>query len=273
MTPSGRLSFDRRTVLKAAGAGAALGVGVGTTAGEHSDQFETVRTQVVDPYLTDPQAATDDGFVIGGPYVPSMGWHFLNQENVNQAAVSGIDVTRPQVLVYVDERFTPESTNQLTFDSETGLRLGAVEYALPRGARGHTEENPPDVFDDEHGDLETSEENGWHVHPKAEHAFLTPDGEATDRSEEPKSYWTERLDTTNWLEIVPGGTPGNTQLSAGDQLKGHFGRASPFENRTVVSSSVHPDLLTLHVWLGIDNPDGVFAGHNSALEGCSKHEH
>jgi hypothetical protein len=42
-------------------------------------------------------------------------------------------------------------------------------------------------------------------------------------------------------------------------VAGHFGHGSPFEQRTVVSSSVHPDLLTLHVWLGTDNPDGVFA--------------
>lgn len=267
------LSFDRRTFLAAATAGAALGTVAGTVAGSHDDQFDTVRSQVLDPYLTDPQGAADDGFEIGGPYVPSMGWHFLNQENVTQATVTGLEVTQPQVLVYVDERFVPSSTNRLAFDSETGLRLGAVEYAIPRGAGGHTEDNPPDLFDDEHADLETSERAGWHVHPKAEHAFLTPDGETADRMVDPGAYWAQRLDTTNWLELVPGGLPGNPQLSEGDEVKGHFGHGSPFGNRTVVSSSVHPDLLTLHVWLGVDNPDGVFAGHNESIVCGDTHGH
>lgn len=257
--------FDRRTLLKAAGAGAVLGSMVGPATASHDDQFTTVENQVVDPYLTDPQTATDEGFAIGGPYVPSMGWHFLNQDNVNQATLTGIDITAPQVLVYVDERFVPDSMSHLDFDDQTGLRLGAVEYAIPLGARGHTEDNPPDLFDDEHADLETTEEEGWVVHPKAEHAFATADGTATARSADQNAYWDERLETTNWLELVPGGTPVKTQLSAGDEVKGHFGHGSPFQNRTVVSSSVHPDLLTLHVWLGVNNPDGVFSPHNGDL--------
>jgi hypothetical protein len=103
------------------------------------------------------------------------------------------------------------------------------------------------------------------VHPKAEHAFATPDGQATSRSESAAAYWAERLDTTNWLELVPGGLPGNPQLSEGDEVKGHFGQGSPFESRTVVSSAAHPELLTLHVWLSIENPDGVFAPPQSSV--------
>lgn len=75
----------------------------------------------------------------------------------------------------------------------------------------------------------------------------------------------EPLETTNWLVLVPGGVPGNPQLSEGDEVKGHFGNESPFENRTVVSLSTQPDLVTLHVWLGVANPEGVFAPHNAAL--------
>lgn len=269
MTP-----FDRRTFLKAAGAGAALAGAARTVGATHSRQFKRIRKEVVEPYLTDPQEATTDGFEIGGPYVPSMGWHFLNQDNVVSATTVGIDLAEPQVLVYADERFVPPSKNRLEFDDETGLRLGAVEYAIPKGTRGHTEDNPPDLFRDEHADLETSECEGWEVHPKAEHAFATPDGEATARSEDATAYWAERLDTTNWIELVPGGTPGNPQLSPGNEVKAHFGHGSPFKNRTVVSSAAHPDLLTLHVWLGIENPDGVFHPHNSGLtEGGGGHHH
>lgn len=265
--------FRRRTVLTAASAGIALGGLVRPGGATHHDQFDRVESQVIEPYLTDPNEAAKDGFEIGGPYVPSMGWHFLNPDNLNQAILQGIDITAPQVLVYVDERFVPDSYNRLDFDDDTGLRLGAVEYAIPRGAGGHTESNPPDLFDDEHSDMETSEADGWEIHAKAEHAFATPEGEATPRAEDPHAYWEERLDTTNWIELVPGGVPGNPQLREGDEVKGHFGHGSPFEGRTVVSSSVHPDLLTLHVWLGIENPHGVFAPHNPDISEHDTHDH
>lgn len=266
-------TFDRRTLLKAATAATALGTVVGTASASHEDQFDTVRDEVIKPYLTDPQQAAEDGFEIGGPYVPTMGWHFLNQDNVSEAAVFGIDITVPQVLVYVDERFVPSQMNRLEFDDDTGLRLGAAEYVVPRVPGLYTEDDPPDLFDDEHADLETSEEAGWVVHPEAEHAFATPDGHATSRTDDEATYWEERLDTTNWLELVPGGVPGNPQLSEGDEVKGHFGQGSPFENRTVVSSSAHPDLVTLHVWLGVDNPEGVFAPHNQELGDGNGHDH
>lgn len=269
-------NFNRRTFLKAAGVGVALSAAAGEAAGDHENQLEPVQMEVVDEYLTDPEAATRDGFEIGGPYVPDMGWHFLNQENVTNATVFGIDITAPQVLVYVDERYVAPEFNGLEFDDETGLRLGAVEYAIPRGTRGHTEENPPDLFDDEeYEDLETTEEEGWHVHPEAEHTFLTDDGHQVEFQSDGDNdaYWEERTTLGNWLELVPGGTPATPDLSQGEEVIGHLAGGGLLDSKVVVFSSVHPDLLTLHVWLGIDNPDGVFAAHNHALTESDDHGH
>lgn len=269
-------TFDRRTFLKAAGTGVALSAAAGEVAGDHENQLETVQTEVVDEYLTDPEAATCDGFELMGPYVPNMGWHLLNQENVNEATLFGIDITAPQVLVYADERYVAPEFNRLEFDDKTGLRLAAVEYAIPRGTRGHTEENPPDLFDDEgHEDLETTEEEGWHVHPGAEHTFITDDGQQTEFQPEGDNdaYWVERTTLGNWLELVPGGTPASPDLSPGEEVVGHLAGGDLLDSKVVVSSSAHPDLLTLHVWLGIDNPDGVFAGHNHALAESDDHGH
>lgn len=274
-----RTTYDRRTLLKAATAATALGTVVGTAGASHQEQFDTVRKEVVQPYETDPERATADGFEIGGPYVPDMGWHFLNQDNVNSAVLTGFDVTEPQVLVYADERFVPDTiAENLTFDEDTGLRLGAVEYAIPVGARGHTEENPPDIFnDEEHEDLETTEAEGWHVHPKAEHAFLTDEGKHVgfQPDGDNEGYWEERTTLGNWLELVPGGNPVIPDLSAGEEVIGHLAGGGLLDSKVVVSSIVHPDLLTLHVWLGIENPDGVFAGHNHALDdsGHDGHDH
>lgn len=39
----------------------------------------------------------------------------------------------------------------------------------------------------------------------------------------------------------------------------------PLNARAVVGSSVHPDLWTLHAWVHLKNPEGVFAGHNPDL--------
>lgn len=261
--------FDRRTFLKAAGAGIAVSAAAGEAAAEHENtQFKKIRNQVVDPYAKNPEQATKDGFVIGGPYVPDMGWHFLNQENVNRALVRGFDITEPQVLVYVDEEHAPNSFSSDLFDNETGLGLGAVEYAIPNGAWGYTEDNPPNLFDDEHAP-ETSEADGWHVHGAAEHALMTDDGTSTSFSpdDDNETYWSERLDLGNWLELVPGGTPGNPDLGPGEEVVGHLAGGELLDSKVVVSSSAHPDLLTLHVWLGngFDNPEGVFQPHNDAV--------
>ena len=80
----------RRTVLKAAGTGAAvsaLAFGATATDGESlDDQLERAREAT--KQYADPQVAVADGYKLMGPFVPGMGWHFLNETHV-QAAVEG----------------------------------------------------------------------------------------------------------------------------------------------------------------------------------------
>lgn len=64
----------------------------------------------------DVDAATPAGYVDIGLFVPSMGWHYLNQQLVDDGK---FDWTRPELLVYAD-------------DPCGGKRkLVAVEYAVP----------------------------------------------------------------------------------------------------------------------------------------------
>lgn len=243
---------DRRTFLKAVGAGTATSVVVTGAGSAHDgdsldDQLAEVK-EATSKYA-DPRTALDDGYRIMGPYVSGMGWHFMHPERVQAAAEGGFTLTEPQLLTYGDPG-----------DGVDGLVLGAVEYAIPLGARDFTEENPPDLFDDDG-------EETWHVHPSAEHAFVM---RADPSSEEfPESVadvpLDERLRSTNWLELAPGGSPGEPMLEPRTMLVGDFRGERVMNTRAVVSSSAHPDLLTLHAWIHHDNPEGVFTGHNPEL--------
>lgn len=246
-------SADRRTFLKAVGAGTATGMVVTGTAGaQDGESLDAQLTEVREATskYEDPQKAIDDGFRIMGPYVSGMGWHFMNPERVQVAAEDGFTLTEPQLLTYGDPG-----------DGLDGLVLGAVEYAIPVGVRDYTEENPPDMFADEDG------QETWHVHPSAEHAFvMRGDPSSEDFPESAADVpLDERLRSTNWLEIAPGGSPGEPMLEPGTMLVGDFRGERVMNTRAVVSSSVHPDLLTLHAWVHEDNPEGVFAGHNPEL--------
>lgn len=246
-------SANRRTFLKAVGAGTAMGVVVtGTGVGYDDEDLDAQLAEVREATAKyeDPQKALDDGYRIMGPYVSGMGWHFMHPERVETAAEGEIVLTEPQLLTYGDPGEGPDE-----------IVLGAVEYAIPLGAREYTEENPPDLFDDEDG------EEAWHVHPSAEHAFVM---QADPSSKEfPESVadvpLDERLRSTNWLEVAPGGSPGEPMLEPRTMLVGDFRGERVMNPRAVVSSSVHPDLLTLHAWVHHDNPEGVFSGHNPEL--------
>ncbi len=249
----GKDATDRRTFLKAVGVGTATGV-VGTGTGTAHDQ-ETLDEQLTKvrkatEKYADIQTALDDGYQIMGPYVSGMGWHLMHGERVQAAATDGFTLTEPQLLTYADSGDGPE-----------GVVLGAVEYAIPLGMRDYTEENPPDLFNDQNG------EETWHVHPSAEHAFLVKADPSSDDfpasvSDVPLA---EQLRSTNWLEIVPGGKPGEPMLKPKTMFVGDFRGERVMNQRAVVSSSVHPDLLTLHAWVHKENPEGVFAGHNPEL--------
>jgi hypothetical protein len=103
MTPSQQ---TRRTVLKAAGAGAtvsalAFGGAASTTKDESLDEQLTRITEATSKYA-DLQVALEDGFQLMGPFVPGMGWHFINEANVQAAVENGFDIEKPQLLTYGD---------------------------------------------------------------------------------------------------------------------------------------------------------------------------
>ena len=254
---------SRRIIIKAAGSSAAVGtLAAGTTAARDQsggdaaleEQLATV-TDATEGY-EDPAAAIDDGFQVMGPFVPGMGWHFMNPENVQAAVENGFDVERPQLLTYGD--------TGAGCDGE--LVLGSVEYAIPVGAREYDEEHHPDLFDDDDG----SEE--WHVHPGAEHAFALPvDPEAGLPEDFPESpvdvSLSDQLRSTNWTEIVPGGDPGAPLFEHGTMLLTDLNGEGTINARAVVGSGAHPSLWTLHAWVHHENPDGVFAETNRDLPG------
>jgi hypothetical protein len=225
---------------------------MGTTVAQGDESLDAQLSEVREATskYEGPRKAIDDGYRIMGPYVSGMGWHFMHPERVQSAAGDGLALTEPQLLTYGDPG-----------DGTDGLVLGAVEYAIPLDAGDYTEENPPDLFDDQDG------EETWHVHRSAEHAFAVRGDPSSE--EFPGSMadvpLAERLRSTNWLEIAPGGSPGEPMLKPKTMLVGDFRGEEVMNTRAVVSSSVHPDLLTLHAWVHEDNPEGVFAGQNPEL--------
>lgn len=248
---------DRRTFLKAVGIGTATSVVVtGSGSAQDDDsldaQLEEVRKATTK--YADPRKALDDGYEIVGPFVTEMGWQFINQKRVQKAAKNGFTLTKPQLLTYGD-----------TGEGLDGLVLGAVGYAIPVGAQDYTEENPPDLFGDRIMVTDRSEQ--WHIQPSGEHVFAMQADPASD--EFPESIADvpvgERLRSTHWLEITPGGKPGEPLLEPTTTLVGDLRSETMMDTRVVVDSTVYPDLLTLHAWVHHDNPYGVFNRQNPDL--------
>ncbi|NHN47932.1 hypothetical protein G9464_10025 [Halostella sp. JP-L12] len=244
----------RRTVLKAAGAGTLLSSLASGAAAKDDESLDDqlARAEESTKQYADPEAAIDDGFQPMGPFVPGMGWHFINEANVQAAVEDGFDVERPQLLTYGD--------TGAGCDGE--LVLGSVEYAIPVGPRDHTEENPPNVFDDEEAE--------WHIHPGAEHVFVLPVEPESGLPEDfPRSpadaSFRDLFRTTNWVEITPGGDPGSPKFEHGEMILADLESRRSLDARAVVGTSVHPDLWTLHAWVHLENPNGVFAERNPDL--------
>lgn len=122
-TSERKAATSRRTFLRAVGFGSgvtALGVGTAAANAPLDDQLEQVRDATAK--YENPQAAIDDGFQVMGPYVPGMGWHFLNLDNLGAAIENDFDIETPQLLTYGDAGNGFEN-----------LTLASVEYAIPMG--------------------------------------------------------------------------------------------------------------------------------------------
>lgn len=209
-------------------------------------QLDAVRS-ATEKY-SDPRTAGQDGYRLGGPYVPGMGWHFTNPDLLQQSAQNGPSLETPPILTYLDNQ-----------DTE-GLQLAAVEYAVPVSAVSE----PPDLFDDS-GAVATEE---WHSHGAATHVFALPDDERTQSGD----LAFEDLATKDyWAEFAPP----DQELSPGDTVSLNWGSAQGKEGETTgrVADLVtnHPDLHTLHAWVHTENPDGVFSPVHPDYTGGHSH--
>lgn len=224
---------QRRTVLKTLGAGVVglLGAGQATAATPFQDELATVR-RASEQYRS-IGAALEAGFQPGGPYVPGMGWHWINPDRVGAAARNGLSLEEPQVLVYADT--DPDS-------ADGHLVLGAVEWGIPVGAQGYTEQTPPDLFSDEN----VHAHEHWHTHHAARHVFASGDGSVTD----PGSLSVAQLlQRGRWAELPP-----DHAAQPGDVVTADWGLTGTTESKTVdIAPPAHPDLLTLHAWVFLKN--------------------
>lgn len=137
-------SVGRRTYLKALGVGA-LSVGAfATPAAAHRGELqrELAAVRAATSKYADVQKAIEDGYVLESPFVPGMGYHYVNHHYVIENYDDEVDVTKPAALVY--------GTNEGKGREE--LILGAAEYLFDEESPTYT--GPfPDLF---HGDGDDS---------------------------------------------------------------------------------------------------------------------
>lgn len=234
-------TISRRKFLSATGTAAAVGLaGCSSLPFGGQNEFEQELDEVrdfIDQYDGNPQAAIDDGYIPFGPFVPGMGWHFFNEDLANKAVEEGFSITEPQMLNY---------------DSEGNI--GAVEYGAPAEATSSS----PNLFST--GNADATEK--WELHEGATHVFSNGDDEVQPITEFSVD---EQLTHENWAEF----RPIDNDISGGDEYEGEWGSTAAGEGvNTVTEARIvdyvinHPDLVSLHVWVGTDNPNGVFAPIN-----------
>jgi hypothetical protein len=245
MTPTPQ---TRRTVLKALGAGAVGVLAAGQASAATALEAELATVREATAKYRDVGAALEDGFQPGGPYVPGMGWHWVNPERVQAVAENGPELEEPQMLVYADTE--PES-------SDGRLVLVAVEWGIPLGTQGYTEDSAPDLFSDENAESEAEEH--WHVHHGARHVVATGDGQQTDPEELSVA---DMLQRGQWAELPP-----DAAVQPGDEVTADWGLTGSEETRTLdVVPEPHPDLLTLHAWVHLRNREHMLAPMNDYLK-------
>lgn len=111
----------------------------------------------------DVAVAQSDGYAIGSPYVPGMGFHFVNGGLIASDEHAEGDLTAPAILVYVPTgNYRPSPFEEHDADRDSDLRLAAVEFAHS-GTLGAA----ADYFSDEEAsrNLKVSEEEGWEPIP------------------------------------------------------------------------------------------------------------
>lgn len=234
-------NVTRRRYLAGIGSGVVAGTagcaGFAQNKTTLKDQLNAVK-EATSKYK-DPKQALKDGFKIGGPYIPGMGWHFSHPGRLKTAVKKGLQIEKPPMLTYLDN----EDTN--------GLKLAAVEYGLPAGKA-----DSPDLFNDKNADANEK----WYPHKAATHVFSNGDG----KRDNPKNISFKEFTTKkNWAEF----RPVDKDLKAGETVALNWGhpnaKEGDKEERVVDLVSNHPSLTTLHAWVHVENPAGVFKPMNS----------
>ncbi len=158
------IAIGRRTALKTVGlglAGTALLTGPVGAVSARSDAFthELAQTRAATRKYRNVATAREDGYgTMVSPYVPNMGFHFVNLALVAADADAAVDLSKPPILVYYttgDYNPAPGDMHDPAHDDD--LRLGAVEFAhFETGVAGN-------LFSDESASrtLKVSEADGW----------------------------------------------------------------------------------------------------------------
>lgn len=215
--------------------------------GQGQANHELARVRHATAPYNDLRKATADGYVQFSPHVPGMGIHYLHPSAIGSEGESTLDdmldPLSPEILVYVDQ--APRSHQR---------RLVAVEYAVPK--EGDT---PPDNAVELFSGADAGD---WHVHPSA-HEFgsalegWTLHGECHYRggigvflAENPTG------DFVLWTP--PTGAFGSwSGTVAPDQCPEALG-GSPLPPLLIA----HGKWWTLHAWVWMPNPEGVFHATN-----------
>lgn len=139
---------NRRTALKAIGAGIAGGATLSGTAAARGGglQQELAEVRSATAEYNDSANAIEDGYAAEEHAVCGMGYHYPNF-----GLLGTVDRTEPQVLVYGE-------------DDDGNLILGAVEYVVPKA--GPYAQESPDFFEHDGGDEQWASfgPNFWALH-------------------------------------------------------------------------------------------------------------
>lgn len=157
-------TITRRTALKGTAmalAGLPMVGSVSARSDTLAKELNTVRAAT--RKYKDVALAQSEGYAIGSPYVPGMGFHFVNPVLVAPDEDAEGDLTAPAILVYVPTgNYRPGPGEVHDPDRDGDLRLAAVEFAH-EGELGAA----ADYFSDEEASrtVKESEEDGWEPIP------------------------------------------------------------------------------------------------------------
>lgn len=212
----------------------------------------------------DLRKAKADGYRKFSIFVPNMGFHYLQESAINEDGTSDLNRrlnrTDPEILVYGDTEDDPSGDPLVGAEDES---FGAVEYAIPK-RDGETE--PP-----QHAiaKFNNADADDWHVHPSTHGLPLsdawTIHGECHYVGG-PGVFLAEDPDGNFVLWTPPTGAFGSW---SGTVAPNECPSALPGEEGDIPLPPLliaHGKWWTLHAWIWIDNPDGVFHSTNSKVQ-------